>query len=49
MGIRERLFDQRDSEYREFQSRLVPNIPKDSIIGVRLQKTFSEPMKPTSF
>ncbi|MBQ5384489.1 MAG: DNA alkylation repair protein [Treponema sp.] len=35
MGIRERLFDQRDSEYREFQSRLVPNIPKDSIIGVR--------------
>ena len=35
MTIAERLFQYQDKEYREFQSRLVPNISKDSMIGVR--------------
>lgn len=35
MTIVEKLFQYQDKEYREFQSRLVPNISKDSMIGVR--------------
>lgn len=35
MTIAESLFQYQDKEYREFQSRLVPNISKDSMIGVR--------------
>ena len=35
MTIYEKLMAVQDTEYREFQSRLVPNIPKDTIIGVR--------------
>ena len=35
MGIYERLDAYRDPEFREFQSRLVPNIDKDTILGVR--------------
>lgn len=35
MTIAEKLFENQDKEYREFQSRLVPNISKDSMIGVR--------------
>ena len=35
MSIYERLMEHQDPEYREFQSRLVPNIDKETIIGVR--------------
>jgi len=35
MTITEKLFEAKDSEYLEFQARLVPNIPKESMIGVR--------------
>ncbi len=35
MTIRERLFQFQDLAYRDFQSRLVPDISKDSMIGVR--------------
>ena len=35
MTITQKLFEVQDSEYREFQSKLVPNISKDSMIGVR--------------
>ena len=33
--IYDRLLQHQDEEYREFQSKLVPNIPKESILGVR--------------
>ncbi len=36
MNIRKELFNNQDSEYRDFHSRLVPNIDKEKIIGVRL-------------
>lgn len=35
MSIRERLFFAQDSGYRDFHARLVPNIEKERIIGVR--------------
>ena len=35
MIIIDELFKLQDKEYREFQSKLIPNINKDSIIGVR--------------
>lgn len=35
MTVYERLLACRSEEYREFQSKLVPNIPKDTILGVR--------------
>ena len=35
MSIYERLKRNQDNEYREFQSALVPNIDKETIIGVR--------------
>lgn len=35
MTLREKLEAGRDNEYRDFQSRLVPNIPKETILGVR--------------
>ena len=35
MSVSERLLKLKDDEYREFQSKLVPNISKDTIIGVR--------------
>jgi 3-methyladenine DNA glycosylase AlkD len=35
MIIIDELFKLQDKEYREFQSKLIPNISKDSIIGVR--------------
>ncbi|MBR4798722.1 MAG: DNA alkylation repair protein [Clostridia bacterium] len=35
MSVYERLLAYRDEEYREFQSKLVPNIGKNTIIGVR--------------
>ncbi len=36
MTIRERLFALRDEEYAAFHGRLVPNIPGEKIIGVRI-------------
>ncbi len=35
MSVYERLVSFGDEKYRDFQSKLVPNIPKESIIGVR--------------
>ena len=33
--IQERLFELRDEKYRDFQSELIPNIRKETVIGVR--------------
>ena len=33
--IRERLFSMQDLEYRDFHAKLIPNIEKEKIIGVR--------------
>lgn len=33
--IRQRLFALRDEKYRDFQSKLVPSVPAESVIGVR--------------
>ncbi len=33
--ITDRLFELQDAGYRDFQSRLIPDIPKEKIIGVR--------------
>ena len=35
--IYDRLIEYKDDKYKEFQSKLVPNIDKDTIIGVRTQ------------
>lgn len=35
MTVYERLSACRDEEYRDFQSKLVPNIPKETVLGVR--------------
>lgn len=35
MTIKERLMKVKDDEYKEFQAKLVPNIPKEKIIGIR--------------
>ena len=35
MTVYERLAACRNEEYRDFQSRLVPNVPKETILGVR--------------
>ncbi|MCR5067496.1 MAG: DNA alkylation repair protein [Erysipelotrichaceae bacterium] len=35
MTVYERLIEHKDDSYRDFQSNLVPNISKDTIIGVR--------------
>lgn len=46
--IIDKLFELQDLEYREFQSRLVPDFPKDKIIGVRnpnLRKLTKELLK----
>lgn len=45
--IREKLFELGDGDYKEFHSKLIPNIPPEKIIGVRtpdarrLAKTYS--------
>lgn len=36
MNIKENLFKMQDLGYREFHSRLMPDIPKEKIIGVRV-------------
>ena len=35
MNLIDRLIKVKDDKYKEFQSKLVPNIPKESIIGIR--------------
>ncbi len=35
MSVYERLISYKDEKYKEFQSKLVPNIDKETIIGVR--------------
>lgn len=35
MTVSERLADLSDEKFRDFQSKLVPNIPKETILGVR--------------
>ena len=35
MNVLEKLMEAKDETYKEFQARLVPNIPPDTIIGVR--------------
>lgn len=36
MKIRDELFKEQDLKYRDFQSKLIPNIEKEKIIGVRI-------------
>ena len=36
MNIAEKLFEMQDTQYRDFTSKLIPNISLDSMIGVRL-------------
>ncbi|MBQ4424824.1 MAG: DNA alkylation repair protein [Lachnospiraceae bacterium] len=35
MTLYERLLEEKDDAYREFQARLVPNVPPETILGVR--------------
>ncbi len=35
-SIRERLFSMRDEKYRDFSSKLMPNVPKEKVIGIRI-------------
>ena len=36
LEIRQRLFELQDIKYRDFHSKLIPNIDKECIIGVRM-------------
>lgn len=36
MNVREELFKNQDLEYKAFHSKLIPNVPPDEIIGVRV-------------
>lgn len=36
MNVREELFKNQDEKYGDFHSKLIPNIDRDKIIGVRL-------------
>ena len=36
MKIQEQLFALQDKEYRDFQSKLVPGIDRETIIGIRI-------------
>lgn len=36
INIQQSLFELQDVSYKDFQSALVPNIPKDKVIGVRI-------------
>lgn len=38
LSVYDRLVKERDEKYREFQAKLVPNIPAKTIIGVRTPK-----------
>lgn len=52
MNICERLYELQDKEYQQFHSKLVPNIPSETIIGVRIpllkklaKELFDDPVK----
>ena len=49
MPIHDRLFALKDEPYREFQSKLVPNISKETIIGIRtpVLRTLAKNLKGT--
>lgn len=55
MTIQEQLFGLQDTEYRDFQAKLIPNIAADSVIGVRtpalrkLAKTFGKTEEAAAF
>lgn len=36
MNITERLFSMQDSEYRDFQAKLIPTVLPEQIIGIRM-------------
>ena len=36
MEIQKKLFSLQDKEYMKFLSKLMPNVPEDTIIGVRI-------------
>lgn len=38
MNLIDRLMKEKDDKYKEFQAKLVPNIPNESIIGIRTPK-----------
>ena len=35
MTLYDRLIEFKDDEYRRFQTKLVPNIPADKVLGIR--------------
>ena len=35
MGLYDRLMEVKDDTYRDFQAKLVPDIPSETILGVR--------------
>lgn len=49
--ILSRLFEMRDIEYRDFNSKLIPTVPKDLIIGVRTPelRKFANEIKKTEY
>lgn len=49
--IRNRLFEMQDLKYREFHSRLMPTVPKDTVIGVRVPalRKFAKEIKNTAY
>ncbi len=46
-----RLFEMQDLKYREFHSRLMPTVPKDTVIGVRVPalRKFAKEIKNTAY
>ena len=36
MSVQERLFALKDEDFARFQSALIPNIPKEMVVGVRM-------------
>ena len=34
--LAEKLFSLKDEKYRDFNSKLIPNVPKDNVIGIRI-------------
>ena len=50
MNIQETLLSMADSDYKKFQSKLIPNIAPDEIIGVRMPqlKTFAKNLHNTN-
>lgn len=36
MTVQEMLFARRDPQYQAFMSRLVPTVPKETVLGIRM-------------